>query len=327
VRQKRLVTSFCRTVLCSTVFCSAALCLIVLLGPVILATIPFQSDDEVRDVVRIKRAASLSDTVNGPAGPSGKKPPSGAAPPRRRKPRAPKDSPGSSYEDCLLGITIWRLRPSVATDAVEIRDIEHPSDGGPAREWTAERMEPDAPFQEGQLLRLTIESFRKGYLYVINRPKYHDGEYGDPHLIFPTQRLRGGDNSVEVGRMIQLPGKDDKPSYFVLSRGKRSDRELQASEELTIILAPWPIEGITTRPSDLNAIESQRKELVANYEAPVQRLEATPASGEPITIAELSASRDRLKRLGENDPYPQTIYRVKIRPQDPMIVRIYLKVE
>ena len=53
----------------------------------------------------------------------------------------------------------------------------------------------------GQRVRLSIESARTGYLYVINRELYADGSTGEPYLIFPTTRLHRGDNKVTIGRI------------------------------------------------------------------------------------------------------------------------------
>ena len=98
----------------------------------------------------------------------------------------------------------------------------HASDGGDARllvqetedqrtesvEWTPERVETGTTFSVGERVRLSIESPRAGYLYVIDREQYADGSTSDPYLIFPTLRIRGGNNSVRAGKVIELPDRN-----------------------------------------------------------------------------------------------------------------------
>jgi hypothetical protein len=46
-------------------------------------------------------------------------------------------------------------------------------------EWTPQRIEADTPLKVGERVRLSIESPRTGYLYVIDREQYADGSYGE----------------------------------------------------------------------------------------------------------------------------------------------------
>ena len=55
----------------------------------------------------------------------------------------------------------------------------------------------------------------RAYLYVIDREQYADGTQGEPYLIFPTTRTRGGDNSVKAGRVMEIPSQDDNPPYLL----------------------------------------------------------------------------------------------------------------
>ena len=40
---------------------------------------------------------------------------------------------------------------------------------------------------------------------------YGDGSTSDPYLIFPTQRVRGGDNAVGAGKVVELPEHEPIP--------------------------------------------------------------------------------------------------------------------
>jgi len=66
-------------------------------------------------------------------------------------------------------------------------------------EWTPDRSYLDEPIRDNEMVRLSIESARKGYLYVIHQDIYPDGAFSNPELIFPTTRLCGGDNRVGPG--------------------------------------------------------------------------------------------------------------------------------
>jgi hypothetical protein len=294
------------------------------------ASAPPPEEDEIRDIIRKKRAAASKpnqDTaVKQP--PSRPRPTQSASANYDVKNRLARDKAIVASEgDSALGMTVWRLRPSSSDDAVEIKDLIQPLGGGPAQEWTPARVESETEIEEGQMVRLTIESFREGYLYVINRAKYADGSYGDAHLIFPTQRMYGGRNFVKPKQTIQIPGPKDEPDYLVLERGKSRQGELQVSEELIIIVKPEPFESFKTAPADRKMLTPQSVEaLIARHKAPFEVGEMKGGAGKAITISEKKASKDDSVLLEEDDPYPQTVYRVAAKPTDPMLVIVQLKV-
>ena len=76
---------------------------------------------------------------------------------------------------------------------------------------------------------------------MIDRERYAGGSTGDPYLIFPTTRTRGGDNRVAPGQIIEIPGQDDRPNFFTPRRSRLD----QTGELLTVIVTPQPIAGIT----------------------------------------------------------------------------------
>src|SRR5256714_3762888 len=151
--------------------------------------------------------------------------------PRRR------GAPAPATEE--IGITIWRLRPS--------RDGDQGGrvlvlDGLKQTQYTPERIEADTPLNVGDRVRITIESPRAGFLYIIDRDQYQDGSFAEPVLIFPTLRTRGGDNRVMPGRLIDIPAQEDQYSYFTAApAGSRRD---QTAEVLTFMLvtAPLPLQ-------------------------------------------------------------------------------------
>ncbi|MGH9801849.1 MAG: hypothetical protein ACRD82_15915, partial [Blastocatellia bacterium] len=128
-----------------------------------------------------------------------------AIPRRRYRVVTPQISPDRVNGDTVFGITLWRLRPATAKDDKQVRLFKHNKDETKVVQWTPERISMDTPLAVGQRVRLSIESARTGYLYVINRELYADGSMGEPYLIFPTARLRGGENKVSIGRIVDIP--------------------------------------------------------------------------------------------------------------------------
>src|ERR1044072_8730241 len=134
--------------------------------------------------------------------------------PRRR------GAPAPATEE--IGITIWRLRAS--------RDGDQGGrvlvlDGLKQTPYTPERIEASTPLSVGDRVRITVESPRQGFLYIIDREQFQDGSFGEPLLIFPTLHTRGGDTRVLPGRLIDIPAQEDQYSYFPASpAGSRRDQ-------------------------------------------------------------------------------------------------------
>lgn len=253
----------------------------------------------------------------------------GAAPKRtapRRKPArrdyrnlTPRVPPGRVAPDAVVGVTVWRLRPSGAADAGE-RLLTH--DGAGTLSWIPERVPSDAPLSEGDRVRLSIEPARTGYLYVIDRELYADGTTGEPYLIFPTTRTLGGDNRVEAGRLIDLPAQDDSPPYFTLRRS-RAD---QIGESLQVLITKEPLEGleIGARAQKLPAASVAAWGKTWGEQA--GRLELAGGAGRPWTKEEREAGADGRRKLRPDAPAPQTLYyRPGADPAKPLSVEVQLR--
>src|SRR5712692_9266413 len=153
---------------------------------------------------------------------------------RRTGPLRTRISARIQFEE--VGVTVWRLRPAQSSDEGGRVLVQ---EGLKEAEWTPERIEADTPLKVGDRVRLSVESPRPGFLYIIDREQYADGSLGEPMLIFPTLRTRGGDNRVLPGRLIDIPAQEDQYSYFTAQpAGGRRD---QTAEVLTIILVPQPL--------------------------------------------------------------------------------------
>lgn len=217
-----------------------------------------------------------------------------------------------------LGLTIWRLRPAKKTDEGARIIVQ---EGEDANEWTPERIAADTPMKVDERIRFSFESPVAGYLYVIDREQYADGSFGDPYLIFPTTRTRNADNQVAPGRIIEIPGQEDRPNYFRMKQSRKD----QTSENLTVIVATQPLTEITI---GANALKLS-PEVVAQWEkqwgAQTQKFEMNEGVGKAWTKAEQEAGASATRQLTQEEPAPQTIYRVAVKPGSPMLVKVKMR--
>lgn len=212
-----------------------------------------------------------------------------------------------------IGITFWRLRPIAADDG----DVPFfPVRIGDRREnWTAERVNSTTRFREGDRVRFTIESSRSGYLYIINREYYADGTAGATNIIFPTLRTRGGDNRVVAGSLVDIPASTDSVPYFTI-KPKRRD---YAGEELVVLITKekLPLE-IGMKALALNT--AQFEKWSNDWGATVDIYDAEDGEGIAMTSAELTAAQTATRALEQEEPLPQTIYKVRISADLPLLV-------
>lgn len=251
----------------------------------------------------------------------------GARSPRRPKvaamrPRYRRTSPLATLAKTQteeIGITVWRLRPARSTDSgARVLVL----DGLRQDQWVAERIEAGTPLNIGDRVRLTVESPRPGYLYIIDREQYADGSLGEPMLIFPTLRTRGGDNRVEPGRLIDIPAQEDQYSYFTAQpAGGRRD---QVAEVLTIILVPQALPlRISEQPLRIAQTE------IAGWESlwggATERLELVNGAGQTWTNEEKLAGAVKGRQLTQTGPPPQTVYRVARKAGGSLLITVPLR--
>ena len=218
-----------------------------------------------------------------------------------------------------IGITVWRLRPARSTDTgARVLVL----DGLKQDQWVAERIEAGTPLNIGDRVRLTVESPRPGYLYIIDREQYADGSFGEPMLIFPTLRTRGGDNRVEPGKLIDIPAQEDQYSYFTAQpAGGRRD---QVAEVLTIILVPQALPlRISEQP--LRIAQTEMAGWESLWGGATERLELVNGAGQTWTNEEKLAGAVKGRQLTQTGPPPQTVYRVARRAGGSLLVTVPLR--
>lgn len=220
-----------------------------------------------------------------------------------------------------IGVTIWRLSPASVNDGgARVLVMENAQ----STQWTPQRIEADTPLQVGERVRISVESPRPGYLYVIDREQYADGSLGDAYLIFPTRRTRGGDNRVGPGMLVDIPAQEDNPSYFTLVPSpSRSD---QVAELLSIIVAPQPLEDLPIAANPLKLSKSDVAKWERAWSSAVERFEMVGGAGRPWSKVEKEAGSIVSARvLTQEEPAPQTIYRVASRSKNIFLVTVPLR--
>ena len=252
---------------------------------------------------------------------------SGARRPRRPsvaalRPRYRRTSPLATLAKMKLeeiGVTVWRLRPAQPNDKGARLLV---LDGLKQEQWVAERIEADTPLNIGDRVRLTVESPRPGYLYIIDREQYADGSLGEPMLIFPTLRTRAGDNRVEPGKLIDIPAQEDQYSYFTAQpAGGRRD---QVAEVLTIILVPQPL-PLQIGPQPLRIAQSELASWEGLWGGVTERLDLVNGAGQTWTNEEKLAGAVKGRQLTQTGPPPQTIYRVARKAGGSLLVTVSLR--
>jgi hypothetical protein len=218
-----------------------------------------------------------------------------------------------------VGVTAWRFRPATARDKTKELIEEEGTPAG--TEWTLERIADGTSLQSGQRVRLAIESLsRSGYLYVIDREQYADGSYGDARLVFPTKRTRDGNNEVKAGQLIYIPA---PPRYFRVQPGQTA--KVLVAETLTVLVSPQPLID-TTQLGD-KALLLPREQVEGwekQWGMQPTKFELAGGAGRTMTDKEQTAGNDSSQELNQEDPAPQTIFRVAIKPESPLLITVKL---
>jgi len=235
-----------------------------------------------------------------------------------RRPLGQRSGPvaASSTDDAFVGITIWRLRPSRPDDDPGVR--AKISGDTTTEEWTRDRVSVDTSLTKGDKIRLSIETTRPGYLYVINRRQDFGGKISDdPYLIFPSLVARGGDNHVAPGMVVEIPSTPGELSYFNL--------EHQVGELFTILICPRPLPGVQVGRLPTRLSGEQVADWESKWGTKVTRLGKPGVLGDAATIAETEAAEGS-RLLTQDDPLPQDVYHSFANAGDPVLVDVLLSV-
>ena len=259
-----------------------------------------------------------------------------APPPTAAKPNKPRpagaykrvtprpEAPIEATAESTLGLTLWRLRPEEVAEAND-KTIGRilVAVGNEKKSWIPERVEANTTFAIGQMVRLSIEIPRNGFLYVIDREQYTDGSFGQPFLIFPQ---KANEHAVTAGSVIEIPNQQSETFAFRFDPPKENARPL-AAEMLTLLVTPKPLTELNAFIGTANPLDAA---LVAKWErdygGKVEQLELKDGAGSAYTLVEKKAGLTRSVALTDEDPLPQTIFRVAAKPGSPLVVRVPLRI-
>jgi hypothetical protein len=292
----------------------------VLIGTASPAIAQTQDDNSRQIVLDSFTKARPPKTATSSAG-TGTRPPSIRKRPTYRRASGTPSLASRPRTNEELGITVWRLRPAKQDDGgARLLVMENSQ----SSQWTPERLEVDTPLQVGDRVRISVESPRVGYLYVIDREQYADGSFGDPYLIFPTSRTRGGDNRVRPGKLIDIPAQEDNPNYFTLvpspSRGD------QVAEVLSFIVTATPLADLPISDKPLKLSKSDVAKWEQTWSSEVERFEMNGGAGRTWTNEEKAAGAMAGTRLlTQEEPAPQTVYRFAGRNKSAILVTVPLR--
>jgi Domain of unknown function (DUF4384) len=240
--------------------------------------------------------------------------------------RHPTPRPAAArYEE--VGITLWKMRPAKTDDPKEVRAFDYPDSdpSGPPVQLTPQRVNADTPFALGDKVRLSIETARRGFLYVINREIYSDNTFGEAKLIFPITRLREGNNQIRPRIPVELPDWNDHPVYFRL----KSSNPKYAGEELIVLVTSQELADVKGRIGRraLPITNEQLARWEMRASTSVDKLELKGGAGKAYTRREKEAGADLSRELTYDDELPQTLYQVPVKGSAPLLLKIALKID
>lgn len=245
---------------------------------------------------------------------------------RRTTPPIAKSTPtpgAPAVSDTLVGVTLWRLRRAMPGDGATVaRMLVHEAASDTDVEWVPERIAIDQNLQPGQKVRLSIETPKSGYLYVIDREVYKDGSLGDPYLIFPTTRMRGGDNKVGPGAVVEIPSQTDNPPYFAIQKSRLE----HVGESLIVIVSAEPLAELQIGDKAVELSTALVEKWVAEWGATFERIEEVGNANARYSVAEKSAGGAATGKLTQEDALPQSIYRVDGKAGKPLLVTVGLRI-
>lgn len=199
----------------------------------------------------------------------------------------------------FLGITLWRLRPPQNGDQERLLDHEEPS--GTPVPLTPERISVDTQLQPYDKVRISVQSARPGYVYVVTQEQYKDGTLGQPILIFPSLRIRDGNHHIMPGHAIEIPESYNRRPYFTL---KRSRPDHQA-EVISVLVAPQALPAMMVQSRYLALEPKVWEQYKQRWGVKVRRLDNKAAGS--WTSAERAAA-ERNQPLATGDPLPQVLF-------------------
>lgn len=226
-----------------------------------------------------------------------------------------------AFEPEELGVTFWRLRP-VSKDDEGAPLFAVRLENNKVENWTAGRVASTTQFRQGDRVRFTVESPRSGWLYIVNREFYTDETSGKAKVIFPTSQTRGGNNRVESGSLIDVPpASEDFPYFDVNPKG-----ENYAGEELIILILPNKLPNFVISREAQSVDPENLKKWFSDWQRTVDVYDAEDGADTAYTRDEAEAAKSASRDLTREEPLPQTVFRVHLKKDAPLLVTLRMQV-
>jgi hypothetical protein len=252
-------------------------------------------------------------------------------PPKALKHNTPQPGPvqpvASDAENVAeIGVTFWKWRSAKPADN-GYKILWQNKTTGLEELLTPTRISVSDQVHLGDRLQVSIESPRTGYLYIINRTQYDDSSTSLPQVIFPTTRTRGGDNRVTAGRTVFMPDIDDDVPFFTLEH-EGTGQNKSVGEILDVIVSERPIPEMSNVGRQRTTL---RKELVDEWGRKWGDIaevgELAGGHGQGMSQVEKDAGTAIGRSLVQEDPTPQTLYHVRTKPGEPVMITLQLLYE
>lgn len=245
-----------------------------------------------------------------------------------------KPTSKSAVKITSVGVTMWKMRPPKASETGQFLPVI--DDKKMRQMWLAERIGVDTVFTAGDKIRFAIESSEPGYLYVFDRETYSDGSLGAPYLIFPESGL--DDNAVGPGMIVDIPDQRDDVPYFNINPKNIN----YSGEMMTVIISPKPLENFKVDGEGKLANSTELTELEFGTEVELFTREDaddkmfSKAEAESTCGSKSRQSTDgqtdgkpcgiKTRQLTRDEPFPQSIFRVKSTVGQPAVAFVKLAV-
>ena len=237
---------------------------------------------------------------------------------QRRRKRAGKPGKAKTEVDVAanqkLGVTLWKLRPEKTGDeGARLLTMGGAKDGS---KLVAERVALDTEFKVGEKVRFSIESPQTGFLYIIDRELHTDGTLGEPFLIFPTQKIRGGDNSVSSGRVIEIPSQSDAQTYFDFTVQEAN----YVGELITVVFSENRIQDFQIGREPLKLTAKWIENLENQWERNATTFELQTGTRGLAYTDDEKAAGEGTRQLTQSSAAPQTFISIEKQRNDKAFV-------
>jgi hypothetical protein len=211
-----------------------------------------------------------------------------------------------------VGVTIWLV------DHGQSKGIEQIG-----QEQLIERLDTNAAYEEGDTIRLRIESPTAGFLYIVDQERYADGSLGSAKLVFPTLRLRKGNNSIESWKPIDVPAYPAVWGFKPADLNEGETRKTQIAEVLTIIISPTVlVDPVRITEKQLVLNKGEFEGWRAKWRTAIQQFDLENGLGD---TSKTKGIEQKGEEANDDELGPQTTYRVTIKPGNPLWVTVPLR--